>query len=106
MFCVLVVGPACLAACLAARLPFCFCRFGLDSVTTFVALAAAIWIFQRYLLNSNWRNTQYASNIFTAVLGLQWLLAFYDVGGLLNPWYTILINTNQVGQDCQYAVSH
>jgi hypothetical protein len=67
-----------------------------DSITTFLALVFAIWIFQTFLINRNWRITQYASNIFTAILGLQWLLAYYDTGGLRNPWFTILINTNQV----------
>lgn len=49
----------------------------------------------RYLINSNWRTTKYASVVFTAVLGLMWPLAYYNTGGLMNPWFTIFVDLDQ-----------
>jgi hypothetical protein len=68
---------------------------GIDALSTYLALVAGIYLFQKYLIRLNWRWTQYASNIFTAVLATQWLLAFNNVDGLRNGWFTIFINTNQ-----------
>jgi hypothetical protein len=68
---------------------------GIDAVTTYLALVLGIYLFQRYLIRYNWQLTQYFSNIFTAVLAIQWLFAFNDVAGLRNGWFTIFINTNQ-----------
>jgi hypothetical protein len=49
-------------------------------------------------LHSNPRlaHTQYASIIFTALLGLMWPLAFHNVAGLMNPWFTIFVDLDQV----------
>ena len=67
---------------------------GIDSITTSLALVIAISIFQHYFINSNWRTTQYITSAFTSILGLQWLLVFYNVFGLRNGWFTIFIDTN------------
>jgi len=68
---------------------------GIDNITTSLATVGAVMIFQRYFLKKNWRMTQYLSTLTTSCLGLLWLLAYYDVGGLLNGWYTIFINISQ-----------
>lgn len=69
---------------------------GINSIANYLALVVAIAIFQTYLINRNWRITQYLSSLFTGILGLQWLLVFYNTGGLQNAWFTIFINTNQL----------
>lgn len=69
---------------------------GIDTVTTYGALVLAIWLFQKYLIHKNWRHTQYASNVFSAVLGLAWIPAYYNMGGLMNGWYTIFIDLDTV----------
>ena len=66
----------------------------------FFALVTAIWLFKRYLINKNWRTTQYYSALFTAFLGLQWLFVFHNTGGLQNGWFTLFINVNQVRRHC------
>ena len=52
-------------------------------------------LFQTYLINRNWRFTQYFSTAVTSFLGLQWLLVFYNIWGLRNGWFTIFIALNQ-----------
>lgn len=69
---------------------------GIDTITTFLAIVGGVWIFQTYFIQRNWRMTQYLSCLLNAVLGLLWILAFYNVGGLLNGWFTIFINLGQV----------
>jgi hypothetical protein len=69
---------------------------GLDTMTTYAALASAIWVFKRYLLNKNWRTSQVLSTVGASMLGLVWILVFYDVAGLMNGWFTILIDLDQV----------
>lgn len=68
---------------------------GVDTVTSYGALVVAIWIFQTYLINRNWRYTQYGSTIVASLFGLLWIPAYYDVGGAMNPWYTIFIDLDQ-----------
>lgn len=68
---------------------------GIDTITTYLALVAAIWTFQTYLINRNWRHTQYGSTIAAALLGLLWILPYYDVGGTMSPWFTIFIDLDQ-----------
>jgi hypothetical protein len=69
---------------------------GLDTVTTYGALVLAVWIFQRFLIHRNWRYTQYGGNILSALLGLAWIPAYYNTGGLMNGWYTIFIDLDTV----------
>ncbi|RYG65445.1 hypothetical protein EON64_11890 [archaeon] len=71
---------------------------GIDTVTSYGALVVAIYIFQRYLIHRNWRYTQYASTTMAASLGLVWILAYYDVGGLMDPWFTIFIDLDTVSR--------
>lgn len=75
---------------------------GIDTVTTYGALVLAIWIFQKYLINRNWRHTQYGANVFSALLGFAWIPAYYNYGGLMNGWYTIFIDLDTVSSidDC------
>lgn len=68
---------------------------GIDNITTSLATVGAVMIFQTFFLKKNWRVTQYLSTLTTSCLGLLWLLAYYDVRGLLNGWYTIFINISQ-----------
>eukprot|EP01035_Chromulina_nebulosa_P018201 gene18201-23863_t len=43
----------------------------------------------------NWRYTQYGSTIFAAFLQCAWILVYYNVGNLQNPWFTIFIDLDQ-----------
>ena len=68
---------------------------GVDTVTSYGALVVAIWLFQTYLINRNWRYTQYGSTIIASLFGLLWIPAYYNLGGTMNPWYTIFIDLDQ-----------
>lgn len=68
---------------------------GIDTITSYAALVAAVWIFQRYLIQLNWRITHYSSSIFASVLGLLWLLPYHRVGHTRDPWFTIFIDLDQ-----------
>eukprot|EP00981_Chlorochromonas_danica_P001508 scaffold326_cov169-Ochromonas_danica.AAC.9 len=65
---------------------------GIDTITTYAALVLAVWIFQKYLINRNWRYTQFASTFIAAIMGLVWLVPFHNTGGLMDPWFTIFID--------------
>jgi len=69
---------------------------GIDTITTYLALVVAIYIFQKYLIRRNWQYTQYGATIFAALLELLWIPAYYDAGGVQNPWYTIFIDLDTV----------
>jgi hypothetical protein len=58
-------------------------------------VVGAIYLFQKYLINSNWRMTQYCSTIFSGSLGALWILAYYNVGGTRDPWFTIFVDLDQ-----------
>ena len=65
---------------------------GIDGTTSYIALVFGIWLFQTYLINLNWRTTNYLSNIFGSLMLLLWIPAYYDLWGLQNAWYTIFID--------------
>ena len=69
---------------------------GIDTMTTFAALAIAIWVFQKYLIHLNWRYTQYGATSVSAFLGLVWIAAYYNAGGTQDPWFTIFIDVDTV----------
>ena len=69
---------------------------GVDTITTYFGLSIAIYLFKTYLINRNWRFSQYGSTLFSSTLGLLWLLVFYDIGGAQNAWFTIFIDLDQV----------
>jgi hypothetical protein len=69
---------------------------GIDSITTNVAIMGSIWLLRRYGLNRNWRTTQYISTVAATFFGLLWIPAYYNSGGLMNAWYTIIINFDYV----------
>lgn len=71
---------------------------GLDTVTTYLALVISIWLFQRFLINRNWRYTQYYSTMTAALLGLVWIAPFHDAGGTMDPWFTIFIDLDTVSK--------
>ena len=64
---------------------------GISSILSGGALVGGIWIFQRYFIRRNWRYTQYLSTMLSATLGLVWLPVFYDLGGIMNPWFIIFL---------------
>jgi hypothetical protein len=68
---------------------------GVDTISKNIALVCGIWIFQKYLINKNWRITSYGTTILISLFGLLWLPAFYNLLGLRNPWYTIFIDIDQ-----------
>lgn len=65
---------------------------GIDTLTSYGALVIAITLFQRYLINKNWRYTQYSSTVIATLLGLIWIAPFYNEGGTMNAWFTIFID--------------
>jgi len=67
---------------------------GIMTVLTNFATMGGIIVFQKYFINWNWRYTQYLSLSTSALLGLLWLLVYYDVGGTMNPWFTIFLQLN------------
>ncbi len=69
---------------------------GIDTITTYSALVLAIWIFQTYLINRNWRLSQYGSTMIAALLGLVWIAVYYNAGGTMDPWFTIFIDLDTV----------
>lgn len=68
---------------------------GIDTITTYLALSVAIWIFKTYLINRSWRQTQYGSTIIASTLGFLWILVYYNIGGLQNAWFTIFVDLDQ-----------
>ena len=72
------------------------CQAGIDTMTTYGALVIAIWIFQKFLINKNWRYSQYGSTMIAALLGLVWIPAYYNMGGTMDPWFTIFIDLDTV----------
>eukprot|EP00607_Mallomonas_marina_P007861 CAMPEP_0182419474 /NCGR_PEP_ID=MMETSP1167-20130531/3928_1 /TAXON_ID=2988 /ORGANISM="Mallomonas Sp, Strain CCMP3275" /LENGTH=404 /DNA_ID=CAMNT_0024594427 /DNA_START=611 /DNA_END=1825 /DNA_ORIENTATION=- len=65
---------------------------GIDSMGSHLATIFAVWIFKTYLINRNWRYTNYFACSVTTTFGLLWILVFYDVGGMRNAWFTIFID--------------
>lgn len=72
---------------------------GIDTVTTYASLVLAIWLFQTYLINYNWRVTQVGSVFIAAMLGLVWIAPYYNAGGTQDPWFTIFIDLDTVSSD-------
>lgn len=68
---------------------------GIDNITTYAALVLAVYVFQTYLMDKSWRQTQRYAVSFSAALGLLWIPAYYNLGGLRNAWYTIFIDLDQ-----------
>jgi len=68
---------------------------GIDSITSGLAGVAGVWIFTTFWINENWRYVNYMSSIVCCVMALLWLLVFYDIGGLMNPWFTIFIDIDE-----------
>ena len=68
---------------------------GIDTITSYLALVAGVMVFKTYLINKSWRFTSYLSVIVTSVLGLMWLLAYYNTGGLRNGWFTIFVDMDK-----------
>jgi hypothetical protein len=69
---------------------------GIDTITTYLGLVVAIYLFQTYLLNRNWRYSEYGSIIISSLLGLAWIPAYYNSNGTRNAWYTIFIDLDTV----------
>jgi hypothetical protein len=68
---------------------------GIDTMTSYLALVAAIWLFQNYLLGVNWRVTQWGSAFVSILFGLMWIPAYHDSSGTMNAWYTIFIDLDR-----------
>jgi hypothetical protein len=69
---------------------------GIKCVTRYVFLTVAVYLFKTYLIKTNWHLLNYASRMFASMLGLLWILVFYDIGGLRQPYFTIFIDLDQV----------
>eukprot|EP01041_Mallomonas_annulata_P002108 gene2108-4119_t len=66
-----------------------------DSILSGSASLLGLWIFKTFWIHKNWRKTSYFSCIVTSILGLAWILVFYDIGGLRNAWFTIFIDLDE-----------
>lgn len=69
---------------------------GIDTITTYASLVMAIWLFQKYMINYNWRVTQLVSCVIASGLGLVWIAPYYNEGGTRDPWFTIFIDLDTV----------
>jgi hypothetical protein len=69
---------------------------GIDTITTYMAVSGAIYLFKLFLINRSWRMTQYGATVISAIAGLLWILVYYNTGGLRDPWFTIFIDLDQV----------
>ena len=72
---------------------------GIDTITTYFGLVYAIYLFQTYLINRNWRISEYGSIVISSLLGLLWIPAYYNLGGTRNAWYTIFIDLDTVSDN-------
>lgn len=68
---------------------------GIDTITSYMALAGAVYLFKTYLIRRNWRWTQYGSSVATGLLSLAWIAAYHNSSGTMNAWYTIFIDLDQ-----------
>lgn len=68
---------------------------GIQVIFTYLGVAVGVKIFQVFFLNKNWQTTLYLSFGTMQIMGLAWILCYWNVGGLLNPWFTIFITVNQ-----------
>lgn len=68
---------------------------GIDGISTYLMLTVSIYIFKKYLINKNWRTTQYCSTIFAAMLSFLWIPAYFNIGGCRNAYYTIFVDLDQ-----------
>lgn len=79
---------------------------GIDTITTYGSLVIAIWIFQRFMIDKNWRVTQVVSVLIAAALGLVWIAPYYNAGGTMNPWFTIFIDLDTVCFSELFCIRH
>jgi hypothetical protein len=68
---------------------------GIDVVTSYMVLVLAVWIFQKYLINRNWRHTQIFSTVVAGLLQLLMILAYFNVGGTRSAWFTIFLDLDE-----------
>jgi len=68
---------------------------GIQVVVTYLAVAMGVKLFQVFFLNKNWRTTLYLSVGLAQGMGIVWILIYWDVAGLLDPWFTIFVTVNQ-----------
>jgi MFS family permease len=69
---------------------------GIATIANNTAIAIAIYLFQRLFIHYNWRITKYISAFITSMIGLLWILVYYNVDGLMNGWFTIFIDFDSV----------
>jgi hypothetical protein len=69
---------------------------GIQVIVTYLATAVGVKVFQVVFLNKNWRTTLYLSMGLMQVMGLLWLLVYWDEFGLMDPWFTIFVTVGAV----------
>ena len=67
-------------------------QIGLLTLLSYMALLSGIFVFRYYLMNKNWRISQYSSFLLGAVFGLLMIPSYYDIHNLANAWYLISIS--------------
>jgi hypothetical protein len=71
---------------------------GVNVMACATAVSLALWIFKNYLINYNWRYLQILSVVASSSLGLLWILVYYNIDGLQNPWFSVFIDLKLVSQ--------
>jgi len=67
-------------------------EIGALTLLSYLALLGGILIFRYYLMNKNWRISQYASFLLGAVFGLLLIPSYYNLNNLANAWYLISVS--------------
>ena len=62
-------------------------QLGISNILSFGASLIGIYIFRQYLLNRNWRSTQYFSFLSQAIFGLLMIFPYNNKAS--NPWFVI-----------------
>lgn len=66
-------------------------QIGVLTLLSYLALFGGIIVFRYYLMNKNWRITQYSSFLIGAGLGLLLIPSYYDIHNLANAWFLTVI---------------
>ena len=64
-------------------------ELGVSNLISFGAMLIGIYLFRKYLLDKNWRMTQYFSFLSQATFSLLMLLPYNNIGSFANPWFVI-----------------
>lgn len=64
-------------------------QLGISNIIAFLATGGGIYLFRKYLMDKNWRITQYCSFLSQAFFSLLMLLPYNNIDDFANPWFII-----------------